>query len=117
VGRYGQILVVVVLMVAGQLLFRKSAVTAPPLSTLKGLAVLGTNPFFLLALCLYGVATLLWVSALQYIPLSRAYAFMALSFLVVPIAAVVLYGEAFTAKLAIGLCLVTAGLILIGVGG
>lgn len=113
--RFGQILVVVVLMAAGQLLFRKTAVGSPPLSTWRGLSSLALNPAFLVALVMYGAATLLWVGVLQHVPLSRAYAFNALSFIIVPIASILVFGETVSVRFAIGLGLVVAGLVLIGV--
>jgi drug/metabolite transporter (DMT)-like permease len=112
--QYGQLIVVVAMLTVGQLLFRKAAVAAPPLTTLKGFFALGTSPLFFLALVIYGLTTLLWATVLQQIPLSRAYAFTALSFVFVPAAAVLVYGEKMTLQLAIGFCMVIAGLFLIG---
>ncbi len=112
--QYAQILAVVALMTVGQLLFRKTAVGAPPLSTWDGLTSLAVNPFFILALATYGIATLLWVSVLQQVPLSRAYAFSALSFIIVPIASVLLLGEQATPRLGVGIGFVIIGLVLIG---
>ena len=112
--QYAQIVAVVALMTGGQLLFRMTAVGAPSLATWNGLSTLIMNPLFLLALFIYGAATLLWVGVLQQVPLSRAYAFTALSFVIVPVAAIVLFGEPASARLGIGVVLVIAGLALIG---
>src|SRR5882762_11586106 len=100
------------MIAAGQLLFQKSASDSPPLSTLAGMTSLITNPVFILALIVYGVATLLWVAILQQVPLSRAYPFNALGFILVPAAAIVFYGEAATIRLFVGLALVVIGLIV-----
>ena len=54
------------------------------------------------------------IGVLQQVPLSRAYAFTALSFVIVPVASIVLFGEPATARLGFGLVLVIAGLVLIG---
>jgi undecaprenyl phosphate-alpha-L-ara4N flippase subunit ArnE len=115
--QYGQIFAVVAMMAGGQFLFRKSAIEAPPLSSLAGIATLIVNPVFILALVVYGAATLLWVAVLQQVPLSRAYAFTALSFVIVPAAAVFLLGETATPRFVVGLVLVIAGLLLIGAKG
>jgi undecaprenyl phosphate-alpha-L-ara4N flippase subunit ArnE len=112
--QYVQIFIVVGFLAGGQLLFRKTAVGAPPLLTWDGMTSLLVNPFFLLALALYAIATLLWVSVLQHVPLSRAYAFNALSFIAVPVASILVFGEQPTLRLGVGLVLVVAGLILIG---
>jgi undecaprenyl phosphate-alpha-L-ara4N flippase subunit ArnE len=112
--QYAQIVTVVTMIAAGQLLFQKSASDSPPLSTLAGMTSLMTNPVFILALVIYGVATLLWVAVLQQVPLSRAYPFNALSFILVPLAAIVFFGEAASVRLFIGLTLVVIGLIVVG---
>ncbi len=109
-----QILAVTIMLAAGQLLFRRAAVGVPPLSTAGGLTALLTSPLFLLALALYGIATLLWVGVLQQVPLSRAYPFTALGFVVVPLCAVLFLGEPMDARLAAGLALIFAGLLLAG---
>jgi drug/metabolite transporter (DMT)-like permease len=115
--QYVQILVVVSLIAIGQLLFQKSASGTPPLSTLVGMTSLITSPVFILALAIYGVATLLWVAVLQQVPLSRAYPFNALSFIFVPVAAIVFFGEVATLRLFVGLALVVVGLLVIGARG
>ncbi len=115
--QYALVIAVVTLMTAGQLLFRKSALSAPPLSTVAGIASLIGNPVFILALVLYAAATLLWVAVLQQVPLSRAYGFTALSFVIVPLAAIVLFGETVTPRMIAGMGLIIAGLFLIGARG
>lgn len=105
---------VVAILAAGQLLFRKAALSTPPLATVDGLFRLIRNPVFLVALFLYGVATLLWVGVLQRVPLSRAYPFMALGFAVVPAAAILSGGEPLSLRLISGLVFVIVGLLIIG---
>ncbi len=114
---YLQIAGVMMLLAAGQLLFRKSALSVPSLGTLAGLLRLAATPSFLAALLIYGIATVMWVGVLQEVPLSRAYPFMALSFAVVPIAAILLGGETVTLRLGFGIALVLIGFLLIGSGG
>ena len=43
------------------------------------------NPWFWVALLVYGTATLLWIFALSRAPLSRAMPFAALTFAIVPV--------------------------------
>ena len=109
-----QVLAVTGMLAIGQLLFRRAAVGVPPLSTLGGVAALLSHPLFLLALALYGVATVLWVGVLQQVPLSRAYPFTALGFVVVPLCAVLFLGEPMDTRLGAGLALIFAGLMLAG---
>ena len=109
-----QVLAVTAMLAIGQLLFRRAALATPPLSTAAGIVALIGNPLFLLALALYGIATVLWVGVLQQVPLSRAYPFTALGFVVVPVCAVLILGEPMDARLGGGLVLIFAGLMLAG---
>jgi drug/metabolite transporter (DMT)-like permease len=110
---YIQILLVVVLMAAGQFLFQSTARTVPPLRTISGLGALMSSSLFILALIVYAAATILWTGVLQQAPLSRAYPFTALSFVAVPIVAVMFRGEPASWRLLLGLFLFFVGLLLI----
>jgi drug/metabolite transporter (DMT)-like permease len=114
---YIQILAVVALLAAGQLLFRKSAHAVPPLRGVADILHLAVKPAFIAALVIYAVATVMWVGVLQQVPLSRAYPFMALSFAIVPAAAVLVFGETVTPRLIVGIMLVLAGLLFLGNNG
>lgn len=102
------------MLAAGQVLFRQSALSVPSLASWPGLRQLALNPLFLLALAIYGAATLLWVGLLQQVPLSRVYGFNALGFVIVPLAAVLTQGESFTPRLGFGIALILVGVVLIG---
>jgi drug/metabolite transporter (DMT)-like permease len=64
----------------------------------------------LVALSLYGVATLAWILALRSLPLSHAYLFNAFSFLLVPIAAYLFLGEPIGVRYLVG-----SGIVLVGI--
>ena len=66
-----------------------------------------------LALLIYGAASLLWVALLQHVPLSRAYPYMALSFVIVAGAGWLLFREEMSGAYVAGLVLVVAGLIVL----
>ncbi|MGE6697149.1 EamA family transporter [Hyphomonas sp. NPDC076900] len=68
------------------------------------------SPAFLGALTLYGAGTLIWVYVLKTVPLSYAYSFMALTFVIVPVLAHFWFGEPLNARYFIGMGLVVAGL-------
>ena len=70
------------------------------------------NPIFILALFIYGSATILWIYVLKNVQLSYAYSFMALTFVIVPLLAVWLLGESVNLKYAFGAALIIAGLLL-----
>jgi drug/metabolite transporter (DMT)-like permease len=43
------------------------------------------QPKLILALCIYGIATVLWIAVLRHTPLRIAYPFVGLAFLIVPV--------------------------------
>ena len=71
------------------------------------------NPIFILAVAIYGAATLLWIYVLKTVPLSYAYSFMALSFVFVPIFAFFIFKESFTVRYFIGALMILGGLLVI----
>lgn len=65
------------------------------------------------ALCLYALATVLWLIALSKVDLSYAYPFVSLSILFSVGGAVVWFGESVSAARKVGIGLICSGLILI----
>lgn len=107
-----------VAMAIGQLLFKRASLAIAGEAGLGDtLRRLAAEPAFLVALLLYTGATLLWVLALRDIPLSRAYPFAAIAFLLVPLGAALFYGEALTVRYGVGVALVIGGLLVIGGAG
>lgn len=106
----------VVLMSAGQVLFKLAADSLPPLTRLASVPALLHNWWLWMAFALYGGATLLWVALLQRLPLSVAYPFVAVSFVTVPLVAAVLFHEPLTLRYAAGVALILAGIYLVQVG-
>lgn len=68
------------------------------------------------ALMGYLGSTGLWILALRNIPLTIAYPFMALSFAIVPLLALVLFDERVRHSYFAGVALIVAGTIIIGLG-
>ncbi len=100
------------LIAAGQVMFKLTGMklAAHPAQPLQAAML---SPVFLGALALYGGATLLWVYVLKTVPLSYAYSFMALTFVIVPVLANLWFGEPLNAKYFLGMGLVIAGLLTI----
>jgi drug/metabolite transporter (DMT)-like permease len=95
---------------AGQLLFKLASGHLDfrrPLADPQGLAILGV------ALALYGAATLVWVAVLRHAPLSRIYPIMALSFVLTPLAGMVVLKEQVGGGYWAGVGLILAGLVVI----
>jgi drug/metabolite transporter (DMT)-like permease len=101
------------LLAAGQTLFKVAALklkgAGEASADLMGLVLI---PSFWLALVLYGLGTLLWIYILQTVPLSRAYPFMALAFVMVPLLAVLLFSERLNLTYGVGALLIVAGVVV-----
>jgi len=67
----------------------------------------------ILALFIYGSATLIWIYLLKFVPLSYAYSFMALTFIAVPVLSIVILNETLSLKYWAGSALIIAGLVVI----
>lgn len=89
----------------GQVLFKLAAMDMKNISFLTLL-----QPKLILALCVYAVATVLWIGALRTTPLRLAYPFASLAFFIVPILSWLWIGEAISLNTFLG-----AAVILIGV--
>lgn len=100
-------------LAAGQILFKSAA---QEIAMDQGLFVLFKSLLswqLVLALVVYGVATIFWVLVLTSVPLSRAYPFMALGFAVVPLVANLVFGEALNPSYWMGLTLLLSSLFII----
>lgn len=98
-------------MAAGQMLFKKAAMVAVGEEFLPGLL----NIWMLLALVLYGFATLLWVWILKQLPLSAAYPFVALAFVIVPIGSVYFFNETINPRMLLGYAMIIGGIIFLAI--
>lgn len=108
------------LMSLGQVLFKKTAITlsslggsAQSLGLVEGIIRALSIPWLYMALCVYGLATIFWLYLLQRIPLSLAYPFSALAMVMVPIIAVLVFGERLNWTYWIGVFLIFSGIIII----
>jgi drug/metabolite transporter (DMT)-like permease len=100
-------------MSAGQILFKMAALRSGAADSGNHLIGLIWNPYFLAAAILYAGYALLWVWILTFVPLSRAYPFVALAFAITPLFGGLLFGEAITMRLVSGLLLILGGLLLV----
>ena len=107
--RYLLLIAFTSLLSCGQLLFKAAAESSNGRDILSSFL----NVWMISAITLYGLGTILWVYILRSTPLSVAYPFAALGFVIVPIAAHFVYGEALGWRFAAGATLVVAGIVLI----
>ena len=73
------LLLTVVLLSFGQVLFKLAAMEIKNIDISSLL-----QPKLILGLCVYGIATVLWIATLRQTPLHIAYPFVGLAFLIVP---------------------------------
>ena len=95
---------------AGQILFKRAASQITPGAGSSWLIEVARLPTMWVAVTLYAGTTLFWARILTTVPLSRAYPFAALAFVLVPAAGYLFFHESITLRYALG-----AGLIIIGV--
>ncbi|MEI7869326.1 MAG: EamA family transporter [Candidatus Methylumidiphilus sp.] len=104
-----QIILTILLLSVGQILFKMVADKINPNHSIVSTI---TNPLLILALAVYGVATLLWIFSLRNVPLSLAYPFAALAFVFVPVMAHFALSEPLKAKTFYGFILILAGVTI-----
>lgn len=109
---YFLIITVVSVLAIGQLLFKLVGLRIADggfgvlLHDMRGASL------FVAALVLYGIATIAWIWALRQVPLSTAYMFMSLGFVMVPIMANYVLGEPLSIRFAIGAAMIIAGILV-----
>ena len=100
-------------MSVGQVLFKAVANIAHNATTKSFGLALVTSELFYLAVALYGVLTMVWIWLLTRVPLSRAYPFAVLAFVLTPLLARVFFAEPLDYRYAIGLAFIVTGLLII----
>ena len=101
-----------VLMSVGQILFKRASVGSPPLTSLSSALALTSNAWFVSGVLLYAFATVLWIHVLQHVPLARAYPFVALGFVLVPLAGAYFFDESLDGRYLLGVALIVSGILL-----
>ena len=110
----------VIVIAIGQITFKFAAQSLRILPSQPPLALLRDNalPLLLvaLALLLYLLSTVAWVHALRSVPLSVAFIFNSLAFVIVPLAGFLLFGEQVPRFFLLGLLFIVSGILLISLG-
>lgn len=109
---WASLIVTPILITLGQVLFKFAGLR---LGEREGAAFVRVllDPYLLTALGLYGVGTLIWINVLKHLPLATAYPFMAATFILVPVASVLVFGESLGLRYWIGAVLIVAGMAVI----
>lgn len=103
---------VAIMLAIGQLLFKRSGLAIAGKPAAQAARALMVLPAFWLSLMLYGVATLLWIVVLSRVSLARAYPWVTLPVVLVPLLAVRIYQEQLPARFWLGLVVLLCGLII-----
>lgn len=111
---YCQVLCSVVGISIAQFLLKLAAINLTNPNVL-GVWFLGyrINVYLVAAVSILAASTLLWVWILKSIPLSVAYPFMALAFVIVPLLCFFFLGETFTWRYLLGGGLIVMGVLLV----
>ena len=99
----------VLVLAAGQLMFKQVAINYNKAGTLMAPSVYG---LLAVAGTLYVISTGVWVWALRHVEISRAYPVFALGFVLVPLLGAWYFGEPLSARFLVGLTLVVIGVCL-----
>ena len=103
-----------VALAGGQVLFKLAALRFTPAARWSdNVMALALNPYLVVAVLLYALLSVVWVWVLTFVPLSIAYPFVALTFVLTVAAGALLFGEAVTVRLVLGGVMIIAGLIVI----
>ena len=102
--KLGLLFLVATMLACGQVLFKVAAqsIKGPIGFNFQTALQFVLNPYLLLSLAIYGIATLSWVLLLRNTELSKAYLVVALSIVLVAIAGTFLLREPLSARLVAG---------------
>lgn len=117
---YACVAATLVLTCYGQIIMKARA---PSLSERAGedgrlayLAAMLRDPLVLSGFVSAFLAALFWLLAIQSLPLSRAYPFIALTFVIVPLLAIPILGDSITTTQLAGMLLIVLGVALTALG-
>lgn len=100
------------LLSVGQILFKQASQAFEGESSVAGFMALLSSAYFWSAVALYGGSTVLWIWLIRDTPLNRAYPFVALAFVLVPILAYFVLNESMTLAGVTGSALIVLGIIV-----
>lgn len=103
------IVICVIVMTIGQILFKMVAIRYNETADIYDFGVIGC---FAIAGIMYVTSSVLWVWALRSAEISRAYAYFALGFVLVPLLGAWLFDEQLTLRYGLGVVFIVAGVAL-----
>lgn len=101
---------------AGQLLLKAGAARLSGLARLEFLTAAARDLHVLAGLAAWAASTICWLYVLRVAPLSRAYGLTSLTFVIIPLASVYIYGEQFRRIHGVGTALILIGVLCLMYG-
>lgn len=108
-NRYFVLILCVFVASFGHVLFKSSANT---LKNLSSFWMIAFEPVFISAMFLYALTTVGWIWCLQELPLSKAYLFMALAYVFIPLLSWAFFGELPTWQYFMSSVLIVFGIVV-----
>jgi drug/metabolite transporter (DMT)-like permease len=108
---YILILVNIVLLVAGQTLWKIGIEKRPPITGVGGVIMAMLSPWVMAGIALYVIATVVWIYLLSKMPLSLLYPMQSLAYVAAVIIAIFVFREHVSVYRWVGVAI-----ILVGVG-
>ena len=110
---FSEIILVLFLLGVGNFFFEHAANTRPQMRTLKTIIGMAFHIPFLAGGSLFALATVIYISVLQRIPLSHLYPLMATNYIMIPLISLMMRKERPSPRMVAGLVLLLAGLVLV----
>jgi uncharacterized membrane protein len=101
------------LMALGQIFFKKAAIFYTNYEGSNFIMKYVSNPWFVVAVIIFGLATIVWVIALSKANLVSLYPITSLAYVIVPVASYFLFSEKLSAVNMLGIVFIIIGVILI----
>ena len=108
-SRYIILVICVFATSCANVLLKSSANT---LKSLPSTWALAFEPVFILALFLYGSTVLAFMWCLKEVPLNKAYLFMSLAYVFVPLLSWIFFGETISIRYVISVLLILGGILV-----
>jgi multidrug transporter EmrE-like cation transporter len=116
IASVGLLLFAVVAAATGQVILKHGMQVASSRAAQSGASLAlraATSPWVLLGLVVFGISAVAWLAALSRVPLSVAYPFNALGYLVILTASIVILHERANVLTWVGTVLVVSGLLIV----
>ena len=107
--QFFHLIVYSLLLSCGQFLFKFAAMKINT-SNLQSFIISTINIYTIVGFMFFCLSAFLWLFILKTTPLSIAYPFMALGFLIVPIGSYLFFNETLSIDYLIGVCLIVTGI-------